>query len=397
MSYRPVDNGLWQSGSPGYSNATIFNLETDPSWVRLVFVNDQSGPMTITNVAIALTSEVGNGYTPVNQSGANQLSLFQSVTFNNGGADLPPNAQNSGSATSASVPGYTSGISLVPTVYYSDWIKLAPNPRIDGGFGALLLARCYSTANIRYMSSTGFAPDITTRAMSAVFDGTPENAAASPYPFTTPQTGSPACSPYGIDYIGSIGALQAFTVLNIGDSILSGYRSGYASAFTQRACIAISTASNPVNFWDDAYGGINVQDFITKGYRNLAGNVKPNAVVMECWSVNDSQSTSQYLNSWAQAIQFANYAAMMGCPPILCTAAPVYSSNPTNEVFRVASNALVRGQTKYPVLDLDSIWGTGASPNAYQPQYGFGDGTHQNDAANAAAAAVLAPMLSAVL
>lgn len=398
MSYRPVDNGLFTPGA--YTVASLYNLEVVPSWIRLVFVNAQATAVAITNASIALTSEPGNGYTPVDQTGSNNLSLFQAVTFNNGGADVPPSANVGGSTFSASVPGYTSGDVSVPTIFYSDWMRVTPNPRIDGGFGALLLTRVFSSdGSLHYQSSTGFAPDITTRIMSNVLDGqTNQNGAVSPYSFSSPSAGSPATAVYGIDYFAAnVSAVNGFTVLNIGDSIPSGYRAGYASSFTQRACIAISTAINPVNCWNDAYGGITVKSFITKGYLDLSSNVKPNAVVMECWSRNDSQSVADYLNSWAQSIQFANYAAKMGCAPILCTAAPVYFGDPTDEVFRVASNALVRGQSAYPVLDLDAIWGTGASPNAYQTAYNFGDNIHPSDAANVAAEAVLAPMLSAVL
>ena len=55
------------------------------------------------------------------------------------------------------------------------------------------------------------------------------------------------------------------------------------------------------------------------------------------------------------------------------------------------------GQRGVPVLDIDAIWGSGASPNAYRPAYDGGDHTHPNDAAAAAAAVVLRPVLRRIL
>ena len=48
------------------------------------------------------------------------------------------------------------------------------------------------------------------------------------------------------------------------------------------------------------------------------------------------------------------------------------------------------------LLDLDTLWGTGATPNTYRREYDWGDQMHPNDAA-CAAARVLAPMLRQIL
>jgi hypothetical protein len=48
-------------------------------------------------------------------------------------------------------------------------------------------------------------------------------------------------------------------------------------------------------------------------------------------------------------------------------------------------------------LGLDTLWSTGAKPNTDRHEYDWGNQMHPNDAACAAAAHVLAPMLRQIL
>jgi hypothetical protein len=99
-------------------------------------------------------------------------------------------------------------------------------------------------------------------------------------------------------------------------------------------------------------------------------------------------------------LHFAAWAKQLGCVLTLCTAAPVYAARPQAEAHRHWSNDMVRiasHMLQLPLLDLDAIWGTGATPNAYRPVYDAGDDTHPNDRASAVAAVALAQLLGPLL
>jgi hypothetical protein len=60
--------------------------------------------------------------------------------------------------------------------------------------------------------------------------------------------------------------------------------------------------------------------------------------------------------------------------PILVTPAPVFGTNPEAEAHRQHNRALARAATQHGgyLLDLDTLWGTGATPNTYRREYDWG-------------------------
>jgi len=103
--------------------------------------------------------------------------------------------------------------------------------------------------------------------------------------------------------------------------------------------------------------------------------------------------------SFARAMAVADTARRNRCVPILVTPAPVFGTNPEAEAHRQHNRTRGRAaaQAGGYLLDLDTLWGTGATPNTYRREYDWGDQMHPNDAACAAAARVLAPMLQQIL
>ena len=95
----------------------------------------------------------------------------------------------------------------------------------------------------------------------------------------------------------------------------------------------------------------------------------------------------------------ADTARRNRCAPILVTPAPVFRTNPDAEAHRQHNRARAHAaaQAAGYLLDLDTLWGTGATPNIYRRRYDWGDQMHPNGAACAAAARVLAPMLQQIL
>ena len=87
--------------------------------------------------------------------------------------------------------------------------------------------------------------------------------------------------------------------------------------------------------------------------------------------------------SSARAMAVTDTARRNGCVPILVTPAPVFGTNPEAEAHRQHNRALARAATQHGgyLLDLDTLWGTGATPNTYRRGYDWGDHMHPNDAA----------------
>ena len=66
-------------------------------------------------------------------------------------------------------------------------------------------------------------------------------------------------------------------------------------------------------------------------------------------------------------------------------------TNPEAEAHRQHKRIRARAaaQPRGYLLDLDTLWGTGATPNTYRREYYWGDQMYPNDAARAAIARVL--------
>jgi hypothetical protein len=69
------------------------------------------------------------------------------------------------------------------------------------------------------------------------------------------------------------------------------------------------------------------------------------------------------------------------CVPILVTPAPMFGTNPEAEAHRQHNRTRARAaaQASGYLLDLDTLWGTRATPNTYRREYDWGDQMHRND------------------
>jgi hypothetical protein len=121
--------------------------------------------------------------------------------------------------------------------------------------------------------------------------------------------------------------------------------------------------------------------------------------LIQTWSGNEPWTREMADLSFARAMAVADTARRNRCVPILVTPAPVFGTNPEAEAHRQHNRTRGRAaaQAGGYLLDLDTLWGTGATPNTYRREYDWGDQMHPNDAACAAAARVLAPMLQQIL
>jgi hypothetical protein len=388
-----LQNGRYADASgPGQTLTSLCHLAAAPCWVRLIYFNDRDTPWTIDAAALAATSAVNDDQTPMNTAGDRDLSLWQTVTFNNSGLDIDPLAQAEGNEHALTIPA-NSRESGRPVFVFSDWMPLAAQQRRDGGSGSLMLVRTYSGGLVRYAGSVGLPH----KAIGRLHAGSWANGNQASAPWTAPQNPDAtvfAC--HGLQYISpSVGA----TVVGIGDSIMhSTCTTGELSGFGIRACAMVSTPQRPVDFVNEGYPGRNSIGFCFCGIWAIE-HLKPQIALIQTWSQNEPWTQSMADLSFARAIAVADVARRNNCVPVFVTAAPVFAANPVEEAYRHSNLTRVRAAAEQGayVLDVDALWGTGASPNAYRPEFDAGDHMHPNDVGCAVAAKVLAPILQEIL
>ncbi len=393
LGYRLQNGRFRDAPMPGESVTSLLHLEIAPVWARLMHCNDTDAVMRIDAAAIAGTAGYDDEAAPLDAAGKRDSALWRRVGYSHGGGDSDPlSMQGAADVFSLDLPPRDARTGL-PSVMFSDWTRVAPVARADGGVGALLLVRVFAEGMLRYSEGVG-PPDPAVGRVHAGFHA-PGNGAVSPW------TGAPtrldrlhAC--YGVQYIG---AASGATVIGIGDSIIhSACTTGEVSGFGIRACTAISTPNFPVGYVNQGFPGRGTIGFCTAGIADIAA-LRPQIALIQTWSQNEAWTLESAENGFARALAVADAARRHGCIPVLMTAAPVFAEHPEADPHRRANVAWVRAAARdgAALLDLDAIWGTGATPNAYRPEYDCGDRAHPNDHACAVAARHLAPMLRGLL
>jgi lysophospholipase L1-like esterase len=388
-----LQNGHGADNNLGVTLASVSNLETPASWVRLIFVNDKDAPWPVDGAAVAPTTEIGDGVQPVGDDGKVDAALWTQVTFNSHGLDGDPGKQP-GSVTRLAVPPDANPRLAQPVLAFSDWMAVPPLRRRDGGFGALLLLRTYSGDRIRYVVSAG-APDPAIGRVHLGFWSGGSDGARPPWSYE-PHRMDNLFATFGLQYVATV---PGATLVGIGDSIMGSARSRSSiSGFGLRAAAMVSSPAVPVSYVNEGVSGRQSVDYLADGLADLRA-LKPQAALIQTWSENDALTGEAADASLAGALALAAEAKRRNCVPILVTAAPVFQTRPQFEGFRQRSVGQVRqlGQQGWYVLDLDRIWGTGSTPNTYQAAFDSGDHTHPNDAGCATAGRVLAEILRKVL
>ena len=391
LSFRLQNSHYVDWSVPGQTLTTLLHLEAQPCQVRLIYFNDQDRPWTVDGAALAPTAAVGDGHTPRNASAVADPSLWQRVSFNSGGLDVDPLAQLEGQAYSLTLPANPQG-SERPVFAFSDWMPVAPLARRGRGFGSLLLVRTYSDRRVRI--SSGGSPD---RVIGRLHAGFCADGNLTRPPWTAPQRRAVnAFAVHGVQYVSP---LAGATVVGIGDSIMtSSCTTGQVSGFGIRACALVSTPQLPVSYVNEGYPGRDSIGFCSCGIWDIE-HLEPQTALIQTWSGNEPWTREMAELSFARAMSVVDMARRNRCVPILVTPAPVFGTNPEAEVHRQCNLARARAAAQHGdyLLDLDALWGTGATPNTYRPEYDWGDRMHPNDRACAAAARTLAAMLRRIL
>src|SRR6266404_5314608 len=69
LTFHPQYVNTFKSPSPGLTFSSLYNLESSPAWIRLVYRNDMRDGETIDGAAIAPTAVAGDGFTAFNAEG----------------------------------------------------------------------------------------------------------------------------------------------------------------------------------------------------------------------------------------------------------------------------------------------------------------------------------------
>ncbi|MCL2385201.1 MAG: SGNH/GDSL hydrolase family protein, partial [Alphaproteobacteria bacterium] len=181
----------------------------------------------------------------------------------------------------------------------------------------------------------------------------------------------------------------------VGDSIIhSSCTRGELSGFGVRAAVMLSRPGIRVSYVNAGYPGRNSLGFLWNGDW-MVRHLRPQVVLIQTWSQNESWDELTAELAFARAVALADQTRRQGGEPILVTAAPVFADNPEADRHRMNNVNRVRtaGAHGMRVLDLDQLWGTGTSPNAYRLDLSAGDGMHPNDTGCIVAAEALLPIL----
>jgi len=138
FSYRLQNSRYAWTDQAGQTLGSLFHLESEPCWVRLLYFNDQPEPWSIDGAAIAATDAASD----------NDLS-WQRVTFCQRGADRDPLLVEASEMYRLEMPANTRDPGQ-PVLMFSDWVALSARPRKDGGPGYLLQVRTYAAGRQRY-------------------------------------------------------------------------------------------------------------------------------------------------------------------------------------------------------------------------------------------------------
>jgi hypothetical protein len=366
---------------PGQTLGSLFHLESEPCWVRLLYFNDQPQSWSIDGAAIAAT---GGAY-------ENDLP-WQRVTFCQQGADSEPLLGETSDMYRLEIPANIRDEGQ-PVLMFSDWLPVRARARQDGGPGYLLQVRTYSAGRQRYSPSVGL-PDPSLGRLCGGFIA--EVDATCPPWVCQPQSSDRIFASYGLQYISPVAGA---TVIGIGDSIMhSSCTAGELSGFGVRACAMLSRPERPISYVSEGFPGRNSLHYCANGAWGIR-HLSPQIALIQTWSQNEEWSADAADLAFSRAVALADLARRHDCVPILTTAAPVFARDPGPEQHRRANIARVQaaGARGMAVLDLDALWGTGAEPNVYRDDMGCGDFMHPSNAGCQVAGNALAAIIRRLL
>ena len=399
-----------------------WTCEDDFDSIRLIYMVDSSDDdLGIGAASVAPASRLTNN--PVDDRGG--PVALRPVSFGGRGqaADLayptPEPEASSPVPTSLDLPAFPSlapgRFAMVPRLYFSDWVPLASVPRTDGGAGRLVHVRTLIAAGRAMRGVTTSADGRGTPADPVALTGRSYQTCFLRGDFTNGDTVVPELDavPPPAQGRGLVYGVQAMcrrhgaTVQMVGDSIGSGHGSRTDhTGFAPLAASLVSTPSLPVCFLQSGTYAQPSFGFHRAAMQDLeAASVA--VAVIQTWSGNDvhaamsgAQAQVAADNAWHAALRYGDLVRRQGGVPIYLSAVPQKTKcvTPAQDAARLSSVARCAELARSGefTIDLNAILGDGNSPTGYAPPL-TNDEFHPNHAGHERVAAVLAPLLAAII
>lgn len=384
-----------------FSFSSQWSLETDFDLVRLIYHSPVATGYTVVAASISPSSAVGDGTSSYNAAGVIDFTTWQPVYFNNAGANVSPQLQTvygSGTA-SLTIPG-DAGSLAQPPCYFSDWMRIASLPRVDGGIYPILLCRTLADSSGTFRSGglsnwPPFNGLSSGRTLNAWIAGGVDHV-TTPAAFGGSQNG--ILTPIGVQYLGRS---EGFTVLGVGDSLTSGLGSSSGEhGWGYLASLGLSTPAKPISFWNQGWPSQVSSDFWANGYTAFQA-CKPDVVTIPVYTPNDGLTQATADTGFSRAMDLADFARRNGAVPVLMGPVP-WPITLAQDVARLTTRTRMLQAAQSAgiyALDWEALLGTGASPNRLQTIYNsISQPNHPNDLGNSVMdTQVFRPVLRSIL
>lgn len=382
------------NGSTVRNYAMAISMPDEFSAVRLVFLNHQSVAATVDDHAVAASSTAYPG-------GVFNINAPESAWVAAGTAVVIPAAKGTTQGERDKRPG----IALGPVLQIRSIPRAAGE--LDGGRYPLLFIRTLAlagNANMPVGNEVANFPtlyDPVNAGMSIL--STAFNSSGN---FTTSNQAGwvTASARETTPILACFGAVATYdksytTVMGLGDSIMAGGADGASgrAPFTFKAVNQLRNKGKRAGFYNGSISG-SAMDSITIRGKDLFDLFQPSITVMAPYSTNGTgnlalSTQAGWDNNWYQLMEMVRTIHAAGKIAVLTTPLPFATFTPTQNVFRLKQRQRVM-ESGLPFVDFESFANSvGRWANAEDTQ----DGTHLTQLGHEKAAALLMPVLDAMI
>lgn len=376
LGRRPIASATAGAEPTGTTWHTTAAAPTAFTRIRLIFESVESSTIGISSAAVAVTSSLASHPTP-------STGTWVPVTFDGGSA-------------SGTMPV---GYSLTnQSVYKSDWITISSIARVDKYFEPypLLMARVYfAGSGYSTLQVTGRLPGWSEspqsfgqswKTSSQVIDGV-----STPASFTSSvDRGTNVLIGFECDTI-----IKGATVLAIGDSITTGYKSAYdVRSGAAIVCGLLGSIAEPIGFINRGCDGSMSVEYIAAGLQALT-DYSPSIAIYTPVTPNETLSSQSVAdNMLSRANTFTAACITAGVVPILTTGTPndMLSGSAYDIRAGLNTSVLALASSSVFVADTNAAMSDGANPERIIARYGSGDLVHPLNPGYEAYARALLPV-----
>ncbi len=390
-AYLPLLYGIVSSGSSQFTFGANFQLEAQPTGIRLILANYGAGA-TLAGLCAAASASAASGTTPVDGSG-NPVAWTQATV--NGGALVMP-----------------AGTATAPAYQLTDLMPIEGIARTDGGSGFLIYTRAASPTS-GYAAMTAQA-DTFADLNTALGRPINQYLAAGNYASSNQAGLVDAGASFGFQTFYVAGIVfeteqRCVTLGGFGDSLTQGHFTvGEYAGFARRAANQLSSSACAVSFVDGGFSGETIAVICARVRAVVAAGIPLHLVTLPIDSPNDYLGNPGFESRIAlesTVLSTIDYLLSLGIVVVALTSLP-FGPNGVDQYSaqRVISSAKLRAMTQRGLVVLDAAQIIcGYIPTASQPAVvpasllTTQDGEHYDDVGQALLASALQDVVSPLL